>query len=273
VPSGAISDAVTVEGGSDDVPTVAFETPLEVTSAERTVVVEGDGEQLVEGDLVTYRQTLFDASTGEQVYTAGFDEDLLPVAVAIGTGADQFFGCATIGSRIVMVLPESGGAPAAVMVLDVTGTTPTAAWGESQDPVDGMPAVELAEDGTPTITVDTGAAPPAETEVAILKKGDGSTVQSGDTVLIQFRGARWSTGELFDGGDTWATNSPYTGATTGFVPGFREALEDQTVGSQVLVVITPADGYGEGQINADDLVGETLVFVVDILAVQPAVTE
>ena len=45
------------------------------------------------------------------------------------------------------------------------------------------------------------------------------------------------------------------------VAGFQQALEGQTVVSQVIVVIPPVDGYGEGEINADDLVGETLVFV------------
>ena len=52
-------------------------------------------------------------------------------------------------------------------------------------------------------------------------------------------------------------------------PAFR-FLEGQTVGSQVLVVIPPKDGYGEGDINANDLKGETLVFVVDIIGAQKA---
>jgi peptidylprolyl isomerase len=54
------------------------------------------------------------------------------------------------------------------------------------------------------------------------------------------------------------------------VAGFQQALEGQTVGSQVLVVIPPAAGYGEGEINDQDLTGETLVFVIDILGVQRA---
>ena len=38
----------------------------------------------------------------------------------------------------------------------------------------------------------------------------------------------------------------------------------------MLVVIPPKDGYGEGDINANDLKGETLVFVVDIIGAQKA---
>ena len=80
-----------------------------------------------------------------------------------GSGADQFFGCATEGSRIVMAFPGSDQAAASVWVLDVLGTTPAAAWGEPQDPVAGMPTVELDDDGAPTVTIPEGDAP---TEVA-----------------------------------------------------------------------------------------------------------
>ncbi|RZI86892.1 MAG: FKBP-type peptidyl-prolyl cis-trans isomerase, partial [Microbacterium sp.] len=95
--------------------------------------------------------------------------------------------------------------------------------------------------------------------------GDGYEVQAGDYVLMQYSGVRWSNGEVFD--QTWG-KSPYTDATTKFVPGFQKALEGHKVGSQVLVVIPPVDGYGEGEINETDLKGETLVFVVDILGAQ-----
>lgn len=269
VPSGSVSEAISVEGEQGEPATATFEAPLTIASAERTVLVEGDGDAIADGDLVQYGVTIYDAATGEQATAEGYDPALLPVQVSLGSGADQFFGCATIGSRLVMALPETENSSAAVWVLDVLGTSPAAAWGEEQEPVDGFPTVELDEDGTPNIEVPE-TDPPAETEVAVLKKGDGAVVESGDSVTIQFRGARWSTGELFDGGDTWASGTPYSAATTGFVTGFATAMEGQTVGSQVLVVITPADGYGEGEINEDDLVGETLVFVIDILAAQPA---
>jgi peptidylprolyl isomerase len=53
------------------------------------------------------------------------------------------------------------------------------------------------------------------------------------------------------------------------IPGFAEALDGKTVGSQVLVVIPPDQGYGDqaqGPIPADS----TLVFVVDILGIDQA---
>jgi peptidylprolyl isomerase len=131
-------------------------------------------------------------------------------------------------------------------------------------PADGA----LADNGAPTITLPGGDAP-TETTLETLKKGDGYTVQSGDTVLVQYTGVRWSDGETFD--STWDKGGvPTSFSTTGVVAGFQKALEGQTVGSQVLVVIPPKDGYGEGDINANDLKGETLVFVVDIIGAQKA---
>jgi peptidylprolyl isomerase len=50
------------------------------------------------------------------------------------------------------------------------------------------------------------------------------------------------------------------------VPGFKKALVGQTVGSQVVAVIPPADGYGsDGNSQAGIKGTDTLVFVIDIL--------
>jgi len=128
--------------------------------------------------------------------------------------------------------------------------------------------VTLAKNGAPTVAIPKGEDPPTETKVATLKKGDGYTVKKGDYALIQYHGVRWSNGKTFD--TTWEKNAPIAYPTTQYVPGFQKALEGQAVGSQVLVVIPPAEGYGEGKINEADLKGETLVFVIDILGAQSA---
>lgn len=265
-PSGDASDSVEVGGEPGESATATFDTPIEVTEAERTVAVEGDGAQLEEGDLVEYALTVFDATSGELLDSVGYgDGAILPVTLAAQTGPDQFFGCATVGSRIVMALPASGNNTAAVYVLDVLGTTPDAAWGEEQDAPEGFPAVELADNGAPTITIPDADAP-TDVEIAVLKEGDGRVVGEGDGVLVQYTGVKWSDGTVFD--SSWDRGAPATFSTTGVVAGFQQALEGQTVGSQVLVVIPPEFGYGAQ--DGHELQNETLVFVVDILASQSA---
>ena len=79
----------------------------------------------------------------------------------------------------------------------------------------------------------------------MLKQGDGAVVKSDDTISLQYQGVLWRTGKIFD--QSWG-RGVYSGAVTGFVPGFTKALDGQKVGSQVIVIIPPADGYGtEGQ--------------------------
>lgn len=272
--SGAVSDGITVSGEVGAVPTVDFAKPVDTDglTIQRTVAVEGTGAPLQAGDFVDYAATILDGTTGSVLSQSGYEPgQILPQQISADNGG-AIFGCATAGSRLTVATATSDqNTPSVVYVIDVLGVTPVAAWGAEQAPEDGMPTVALAENGAPTITLPGGDAP-TETKVVDLKKGDGPVVQSGDQVLLQYTGVRWSNGETFD--SSWDKGGvPVPLTTTGVVDGFRKALEGQTVGSQVLVVMPPADGYGEGEINATDLKGESLVFVVDILATAPAATQ
>jgi peptidylprolyl isomerase len=268
-PSGAASDSVTVDGEFGANATVSFDAPLEVSEVESTVVTEGSGDAVEPGDYVSYALTAFDASTGDQLGTLGYgDGDLLPQQISPDSVLGQFFGCAPVGTRVASVLPsQDGSSPAMVYVVDLLGVTPLAAWGEEQAPVEGFPTVELDDAGAPTITIPDAEAP-TEVQLETLKLGDGPQVQPGDTVLVQYRGVKWSDGEEFD--SSWSRDMPASFETTGVVDGFRQALEGQTVGSQVVVVIPPAAGYGASE--GHELQNETLVFVVDILGTQHPAT-
>lgn len=271
-PSGSASEAITVDGDFGAAPKVTFDSPLQVDQLQATVLTEGDGEPTEAGDYVQYALTAIGAETGEEIVAIGYEPgELLPSQISSENPLGQILGCHPAGTRVTATFPATAATEnqqaiaSEVYVIDLLSVVPTAAWGEPQDPVDGMPVVTLADDGAPSIEIPEGDAP-TETKVATLKEGDGYEVQAGDGVLIQYSGVRWSTGEVFD--ETWNGGSPYTAATSNFVPGFQKALEGQKVGSQVLVVIPPADGYGEGEINETDLKGETLAFVVDILGAQ-----
>ena len=275
-PSGAASESISVTGDVGTAPKVSFSSPLEVPELQATVLDKGEGEPTQAGDYVQYALTAYGAESGEELVTLGYEPgELLPSQISADNPLGQILGCSAPGTRVAAAFPatpateQSAAIDAEVYVLDLLSVVPTAAWGDPQDPVSGMPVVTLAEDGAPTIEIPDADAP-TETQVENLKTGDGYTVNEGDYVLIQYSGMRWSNGEVFD--ETWG-KSPYAGQTTQFVEGFQKALEGQKVGSQVLVVIPPVDGYGEGKINEEDLKGETLVFVVDILGAQKAETD
>lgn len=267
-PSGSVSDSIKVEGKTGEASKATFKTPVEIKKLERTVLVEGDGEAISSDSLVSYALSAFSADTGEELGTVGYGDGLLlPSQIKSDSPLGQVLGCATVGSRIVAAFPATTDAKGEIYILDVLGTVPTAAWGENQTPKDGLPTVKLDDKGVPSVTIPKGDAP-AEIQISVLKEGDGKAVAAGDTTLLQYYGVDWSTGESFD--SSWSRGAPYSNPGNQYVAGFVQALEGQKVGSQVLVVIPPALGYGEAGSSDHELAGKTLVFVIDILATAQA---
>ena len=93
-------------------------------------------------------------------------------------------------------------------------------------------------------------------------------VYDGANIIVHYHGVNWNTGEVFD--SSWDRGEPASFPTSGVIPGFRDGLVGQTVGSRVFITIPPALGYGpsggtgDGRIGAED----TIFFVVDILGLQ-----
>lgn len=264
---GETSDAVTVEGEGADA-TVSVPADAAFAGVERTVVSEGDGDDVVNGDLVSVAFQLVEGSTGEIVDSSARGENgELPVLLD-QNNSSLFLAaleCQPLGTQVVLALPGSvfgEGQTDKVVYAQAVEELPEVATGTPVEPTEGMPTVELDEDGAPTVTIPEGDAP-AETKVAVLKQGDGATVGEGDLVVVQYLGVKWSDGSEFD--SSWSRDAvPSQFQTTGVVTGFRKALEGQQVGSQVIVVMPPSEGYGASE--GHELQNESLVFVVDILA-------
>jgi peptidylprolyl isomerase len=284
-PSGSTSDSVKVTGKFGAEPTVEFTAPLEPKTTERTVAIKGkDTKYAGVNDEVKLDFALYDGTTGKRLTATGYtkgEEVELPVNEKIlHVGFTKTLACATAGSRIVGVIPAADGFGAdgstdlgiaagesIVFVADVVAVTTGVATGKDQPKVEGMPTVKLAKDGTPTVTVP-DADPPADLKIAVLKKGDGKVVADGDTVKLQYQGLIWNTGKVFD--QSWDQKGAVSFTTGGVVAGFGQALVGQSVGSQVLVVIPPALGYGTGGNPDAGITGtDTLVFVIDILDTAP----
>jgi FKBP-type peptidyl-prolyl cis-trans isomerase len=145
---------------------------------------------------------------------------------------------------------------------------PSRADGVVQLSRDGFPAVVLAPDGRPGITVPK-ADPPVKDDIAVevLKKGSGPVVKQGDSVVVQYTGVLWSDNTVFD--SSWENGAPVTfkvGEGAQVIPGFSDALVGQTVGSQIGVIVPPSQGYGDQ--GSDKIPAKsTLFFVIDILGV------
>ncbi len=130
-----------------------------------------------------------------------------------------------------------------------------------------FPAVGNAADLSVEPTIAAGTAPPPTTlQTRDLVVGTGKTATASDTVVVQYVGADYTNGQDFD--SSWSRGGPSTFPLDGVVPGFAQGIEGMKVGGRREIVIPPALGYGaQGQPPA---VGpnETLVFVVDLKAIQ-----
>jgi FKBP-type peptidyl-prolyl cis-trans isomerase len=276
---GSATQALNITGDFGTVPEVVLPSSLKTSTTEREVISLGTGPVVTPGETVNIDVQIYNGATGKLLQDSAFDQSaMMPVTLsdkATLPGIVKALECLTVGTRVAAVVaPEDafgatgnaqagvGPDTALVIVADVVSTTLAKANGASQPTTAGFPAVVLDENGVPGITIPKTAAP-TEFKVAVLKKGDGAVVKPGATVTVHYTGALWSDNSIFD--SSWTKGAPATFALTGVVPGFAQAIEGQTVGSQVIAIIPPALGYGDtgsGAIPA----GSTLVFVIDILA-------
>jgi peptidylprolyl isomerase len=93
-------------------------------------------------------------------------------------------------------------------------------------------------------------------------------VKSGQVLAVQYTGVNYRTGQVFDSSyKDGGVQSIQLSTSTGLIKGWVTGLTGQTVGSRVLLVIPPADGYGSAGASQAGIKGtDTLVFAVDILA-------
>jgi peptidylprolyl isomerase len=120
----------------------------------------------------------------------------------------------------------------------------------------------------PTITVPSGSAPTTLTKTDIIT-GSGAVAAAGDTVTVNYVGALYKTGKVFD--SSWSRNTTFSTSlvTTEVIPGWVDGIPGMRVGGRRELIIPPSLAYGskaDGTIPANS----TLIFIVDLLAVTPS---
>lgn len=279
-------DPITVSGEPGAQPIVDVPTPFSVEESAREVLREGEGEALDDGETAIFDFVMVNGRDGS-VYASSYGDpaNQVPATPAVFTMDDTVIPGVRLGmeglrpgSRVVVAMaPDDAFGPAGgdpqsgleaddtlIMVADLLDVRRPLerAVGEPVAPVEGLPAVELDEDGAPAISVPEGE-PPPELVAQPLIEGAGDVVEAGDTITVNYTGVLWDTGEVFD--SSWPRGVPATFeiGTGAVIAGWDQGLVGATVGSQVLLVVPPELGYPEG--NASIPAGSTLVFVVDVL--------
>ncbi len=282
-PAPAALKAVTVTGAPGKKPTVKLgQTPTVLTRTGTVVVKAGTGATVARGQRVTVDYLLLNAKDGKEADTsfgrqpANFVAD--PGQLMPGL-ANSLIG-QKVGSRVLAgIAPRDGfGAQGnsqlgfgkddgLIFVLDLkAATTPLSrATGAAVTPPAGLPTVKDNGAKAPTVTVPK-TAPPTKTVAQPLVKGTGAQVKAGQTISVNYLGLIYASGKTFDSSYTRGAAAQFSVGTGQTIPGFDKGLVGQPVGSRVLLVIPPADGYGKaGNTQAGIKGTDTLVFVVDIL--------
>jgi peptidylprolyl isomerase len=119
----------------------------------------------------------------------------------------------------------------------------------------------------PVISAGTGA-PSSQLTFKDLVVGTGTQAYASSTVTINYVGALYSDGHVFDD-SPWTSKKPagpYPLST--FITGFRDGITGMKVGGRREIVIPPRLAYGaQGVPQAAIPPNATLVFVVDLLKI------
>jgi peptidylprolyl isomerase len=261
-------DNVTVTGDFDTKPTVTFDQAYIGDSETSAVLVKGTGPVITAGQRITTDYLAISGNDGSELdttYGKGSTHIVLDDKTLLTPVYDAIVG-QTVGSRVLVAadLTQSSGTWI-LFVFDITAAVdvPASASGTPVTPPADLPVVTIV-DGVPTITPPTGT-PPTTLVSQVLIKGDGPVITAGQKVTMQYSGMIWASGKVFD--SSWGSGPVEFPVGTGqVIPGFDSGIVGQTVGSRILLVIPPDQGYGStGNTQAGISGTDTLVFVVDLL--------
>jgi FKBP-type peptidyl-prolyl cis-trans isomerase len=286
------SSTVKVTGTFDKAPQVKIPKAAASGKLSITTPIKGTGPALASGDDVLANVAIYvwSGKTNkllQSTYTAV--PQVLPANIGL-TGLAKAIKGQTMGSRVLAVLPPKygygtsgnsqlgvSGKDTTVWVLDlIKSFSPTASATGKQVSGGGgsLPSVKAATGAAPTITIPKNT-PPSKLVTKTLIQGSGPKLTSNQTVVAQYVAVNWRTKQVFN--TTWPSSTsagtPFSFALnpSDVVPGFVTGLTGVPVGSRVMLVIPPADGYGKtGNSQAGIKGTDTLVFVVDVLAALPA---
>jgi len=285
--SATANQSVKVSGAVGAAPTVKIPAKAPSSDLVTKTLVQGHGAKLTASDsyLANFSIYIWQGKTSKLLissYTSS--PEVLPVTMGL-TGLQKALSGQRVGSRVLAVLPPkdaygpSGNSQIGVTandtmvwVVDLLNAFPPTARATGQQLSNGggsLPTVTLASGGVPQISIPKSA-PPSKLVVKTLIKGTGAPLKAGQSIVVRYVGSIWRTGKEFN--NNWPTATQPTAPPNVFtlgqlIPAWNTGLVGIPVGSRVMLVVPPAEGYGKkGSSQAGITATDTLVFVVDILA-------
>jgi len=280
---GGTNGAVTVTGKFGAAPKVTIPAEKASSTLYTKTVIQGSGAPLTTKETLLGNFVLYDWSGKTHkllgsTYTSGsptlFAGQMLP-------GLETALVGQKAGSRVVAVIPPKEGFGATgnsqigvsgtdtlVFVVDMIqefGDSAGVNGAQTSNGGGALPTVTTATGKSPAVTIPS-VTQPKTLQVKTLVKGAGPKVAKGQYIVVQYTGVNWRTKKVFD--SSWSRSQP-TAFNIGVgqvIKGWDTGIVGQTVGSRVLLVIPPAQGYGKTGSSTAGIKGtDDIVFVVDIL--------
>lgn len=150
-------------------------------------------------------------------------------------------------------------------------STATSAESSEKSPAESGESAEKQSSGgektKPKVTVPSGP-PPKQLEIKEIEEGTGAEAKAGDEVTVQYVGVGYDSEEEFD--SSWSRNEPFSFALGAgqVIPGWDKGVAGMKVGGRRELIIPSNLAYGPA--GSPPVIGpnETLVFVIDLLAVE-----
>ena len=170
-------------------------------------------------------------------------------------------GCGSGGSSTITVGNENTADNS--LIKEGTSSTSTTSTATAKTPTSGP----LSEE--PTVTPPSGP-PPTKLETKDLIVGTGAEAKAGDTVTVNYVGVLYKNGKVFDA--SWKRHEPFTFVVGKgqVIKGWDQGIPGMKVGGRRELIIPSELAYGKTGSPPTIPANSALVFVVDLLGVQPS---
>ncbi len=155
----------------------------------------------------------------------------------------------------------------ALAVAGCGSSSDSSTGGESSSPAKSESSISTNTKVKPEVTVPGGPAPKQLTETEVVE-GTGPEAKAGDQVTVQYVGVGYESGEEFD--SSWSRSEPFSfslGAGE-VIAGWDQGVAGMKVGGRRELIIPSQLAYGPAGSPPTIGPNETLIFVIDLLAVE-----
>ena len=144
-------------------------------------------------------------------------------------------------------------------------TVPSDAPPADAQGIDGV-FVTLGTEGVPSVSISDMAPDATSLQSLDLSQGKGDPVQPGDSITVNYCGVGLVSRQVFD--SSWARGEPISFGLDGLIQGWIDGLPGMRVGGERLLVIPGDLAYGPNPPTPAIGPNETLVFVIQLLAIE-----